>query len=216
MNAHDVNNGEAASPPLPLESTLDFLAAVERAEPMSQRDLAQRLGVALGFANALVRRCLNKGLVKLAEAPARRYVYYLTPAGFSEKTRLVRDYVAVSLNFFRSARADYAQLLAQAAARGDKRILLWGSGELAEIALLAADGSGVALLGVIDATRNAAEFHRLPIYRSLAEAPPFDLVVLADAKDAQAAYAALVGELADDRILAPGFLHVLRSRKEAS
>ena len=73
---------------LEIENTLDLLEAVERGEPISQRKLAARLGVALGLANALVKRCIHKGLLKVREAPTRRYAYYLTPTGFSEKHRM--------------------------------------------------------------------------------------------------------------------------------
>jgi len=204
-----VDHGDE-SLPQPLEATLNLLSAVGAGTPVSQRSLAGRLGVALGLANALVRRCVKKGYIKISTAPARRYVYYLTPAGFAEKSRLVGEYIESSLSFFRSARVTFAHLFADAAQAGQRRVLLVGSGELAEIALLAAEDSGVTLLGVLDASRNAATFHGLAVFRDLDEAPPFDAVVLADARDAQGAYARLAERLAEARILVPALLHVTR------
>jgi len=72
---------------------LGLLESVERGGEQSQRRLASELGVALGLVNAYLKRCINKGLVKVSEAPARRYAYYLTPHGFTEKSRLTVEYL---------------------------------------------------------------------------------------------------------------------------
>src|SRR3982751_5896209 len=89
---------------------LGLLESVERGGEQSQRRLASELGVALGLVNAYLKRCVNKGLVKVSEAPARRYAYYLTPQGFAEKSRLTVDYLSYSFSFFRTARADCAEV----------------------------------------------------------------------------------------------------------
>src|SRR6202046_5507378 len=88
---------------------LDLLNSVERDGGQSQRRLASELGIALGLVNAYLRRCVKKGLVKVTEAPARRYAYYLTPHGFAEKSRLTVEYLGISFSFFRQARADCAE-----------------------------------------------------------------------------------------------------------
>src|SRR5271157_788176 len=91
---------------------LDLLNSVERDGGQSQRRLASELGIALGLVNAYLRRCVNKGLIKVSHAPARRYVYYLTPQGFAEKSRLTVEYLTSSFSFFRQARADCTQAFA--------------------------------------------------------------------------------------------------------
>ena len=85
---------------------LDLLNSVERDGGQSQRRLASELGIALGLVNAYLRRCVKKGLVKVTAAPARRYIYYLTPQGFAEKSRLTVEYLSVSFSFFRRAKAE--------------------------------------------------------------------------------------------------------------
>src|SRR5271157_1367844 len=84
---------------------LGLLESVERDGAQSQRKLASDLGIALGLANAYLKRCVHKGLVKVGQAPARRYAYYLTPQGFAEKSRLTATYLSHSFSFFREARA---------------------------------------------------------------------------------------------------------------
>src|SRR5436190_22361295 len=70
----------------------------------SQRRIAEELGIALGLVNAYLKRCVKKGFVKVSQAPARRYAYYLTPNGFAEKSRLTVQYLSDSFAFFRQAK----------------------------------------------------------------------------------------------------------------
>ena len=82
------------------EITLGLLSAVGDETRHSQRSLASELGIALGLTNAYLRRCVRKGLIKVSGAPANRYAYYLTPKGFTEKSRLTAKYLSKSLRFF--------------------------------------------------------------------------------------------------------------------
>ena len=97
---------------------LGLLDSVERNGAQSQRRLAGELGIALGLVNAYLKRCVKKGLVKASQAPARRYVYYLTPQGFAEKSRLTVEFLSGSFGFFRQARNDCTALFADARAAG--------------------------------------------------------------------------------------------------
>ena len=80
------------------ERDLEILTAIEEGVPLTQRALAQRLGVALGLANLYVKRLVTKGFVKVKEFPnkpsaRKRFRYVLTPTGMAEKTRLTYDYM---------------------------------------------------------------------------------------------------------------------------
>src|ERR1700682_3980189 len=88
----------------------------------SQRRIAEDLGIALGLVNAYLKRCIKKGLVKVSQAPARRYVYYLTPHGFAEKSRLTVEYLSYSFGFFRQAKSDCLQLFQAVREQGFKHI----------------------------------------------------------------------------------------------
>lgn len=89
----------------PSRIMLGVLDAVEQDRVQSQRHLASELGIALGLANAYLKRCIGKGLVKVRQAPARRYAYYLTPQGFAEKSRLTVEYLSSSFGFFAKRRS---------------------------------------------------------------------------------------------------------------
>src|SRR3974390_2495491 len=105
---------------------LGLVSSVENGGARSQRRIAAELGIALGLVNAYLKRCVKKGLVKVNDAPARRYAYYLTPQGFAEKSRLTVQYLSVSFSFFRKAKSDCARVFEEAAARDLNRVVLAG------------------------------------------------------------------------------------------
>jgi len=160
---------------------LGLLSSVERDGGQSQRRLASELGIALGLVNAYLRRCVKKGLVKVTEAPARRYMYYLTPIGFAEKSRLTVEYLSVSFSFFRQAKAECSVVFAAAAERGFSRVALAGISDLAEIAMICALDTGVKVAAVVDGQSKLSHFIGVPVARSFAAiAGDCDAVLITD------------------------------------
>ncbi len=137
---------------------LGLLQAVERESGQSQRRLAAELGIALGLVNIYLKRCVNKGLLKMAEAPARRYAYYLTPQGFAEKTRLTLEYMSYSFDLFRRAREDCASVFEAARSQGYSRVVFAGVSDLAEIARFSALEAGIQIAAIVDQQSSLSTF----------------------------------------------------------
>lgn len=173
----------------------------------SQRRIAADLGVALGLVNAYLKRCVKKGYVKVREAPARRYAYYLTPHGFAEKSRLTVEYLSHSFSFFRRAKADCVDVFLAARDRNLHNLVLCGKSDLTEIAILSALESGVSIIAVIDKDPGVASFAGInvfPAYGNLTE--PFDAVVVTDLRNARKLFDEAVCLFGPDRVLAPKLL----------
>ena len=194
-------------------ATLSLLSELENDGHATQRSLAVRIGVALGLTNSLLKRVVHKGLVKVKDVPTKRFAYYVTPKGFSEKSRLVAEYLTSSLTFFRQARDEYVELYSQAQARGHKRIVLYGIGELAEVALLSAQEVQVELCGMVQPGSNQALFSGLAVYGSLeaALAENIDAVVITSMDAPQAAYDSLIQYIGSERVFAVPLLHISRT-----
>jgi DNA-binding MarR family transcriptional regulator len=201
------------------EIVLGLLTSIERDSAVTQRKLAGDLGIALGLANAYLRRCVRKGLVKVSQVPLNRYAYYLTPQGFAEKSRLTAEYLAYSLDFFRRARRDCSEVLRQCAARGWRKVALYGAGELAEIAVLSAGDSGVEIVCVIDAAVAGRRCAGLAVVADLAAAlrhvRPYAIegIVLTDTSSPQTSFEQLRAVAArngfvPECIVAPGVLGI--------
>jgi DNA-binding MarR family transcriptional regulator len=194
---------------------LGLLEYVERGGEQSQRRLASELGVALGLANAYLRRCVKKGLVKVRQAPARRYAYYLTPRGFAEKSRLTVEFMSHSFALFRRAKADCTAALESARARGYGRIALLGASDLAEIAAICALDGGFAITAVVDAAVKAERFAGAPVVESMdALTPPPDAVLITGMHDVTATMREAVARFGADRVVVPALLGVLPGDRE--
>lgn len=186
--------------------TLEILEAIDQRSDITQRNLAQRTGVALGLANSYLKRCVRKGLVKIHQAPANRYLYYLTPKGFAEKSRLTAQYLAYSFEFHRRASAACAQVFRLCRRQGWDRVVFCGVSELAEIASLRALDHGVEVVGVYDPMGATDRFLGREVAQTLASCEPFDACVLTDLRDPHAALAHLEREIGAARVVVPGIL----------
>jgi DNA-binding MarR family transcriptional regulator len=196
---------------------LGLLESVERGGAQSQRRLASELGVALGLVNAYLKRCITKGLVKVSGAPARRYAYYLTPHGFTEKSRLTVEYLSYSFTLFRRAKTDYAAALDAARGRGFSRIAILGVSDLAEIAALCALDTGIAIVAVVDAQSELERFAGVPVVRSLDDiADAIDAVLVTDIRAPRETTAAAIKRLGGERVLVPALLGVREQRGDAA
>ncbi len=196
---------------------LRLLDSVERDGAQSQRKLASDLGIALGLVNAYLKRCVKKGLLKIGQAPPRRYAYYLTPHGFAEKTRLTVEYLTSSFSFFRHAREDCAWVLKIAHARGWNRVALLGVSDLAEIATICALEQGIAVVAVVDAKSGNDRFVGAPVVRSIAAVPGgCDAVVVTDHEATQESVAAIIDQIGAERVLVPALLGIRLNRRTES
>jgi len=96
---------------------LQLLKLLQEQPQLSQRDLAQAMGVSLGKANYCLKALMDKGLVKFGNfrknPDKSQYAYLLTPAGIEEKTR-------ITMSFLKRKLAEYEALEKEIEAlRGD-------------------------------------------------------------------------------------------------
>ena len=210
--AGDAAPAEPGTPEQHEAITLGVLNAVEGNSALTQRSVARDLGIALGLANAYLKRAARKGWIKIQQVPPNRYAYYLTPKGFAEKSRLTAQYLSISFNFFRHARQQCAALFAECAARGWRRVALAGAGDLAEIAALCAAEHKIEIAGIIDRARAGGTFAGLRVVGERAELGPVDGVILTDLAQPQDTFDALAAAIGADTVLAPRLLNISRTK----
>jgi len=187
--------------------TLEILDVIDRQNDVSQRHLASHLGVALGLANSYLKRCVRKGLIKVSQAPANRYLYYLTPQGFAEKSRLTAQYLNYSLSFYRKAGESCRQVFRVCEQNGWRRLLLSGVSDLAEIATVRVnEHATLDTIGFCDTDSERHQFLSRPVWRSPSEANAHDACVLTDLLDPRTSYDQLASLMDRKRILVPDVL----------
>lgn len=192
------------------EITLGLLNAVGNDSGLTQRSMAHELGIALGLANAYLKRCVKKGLIKVTQVPANRYAYYLTPQGFAEKSRLTSRFLTQGFHFFRESRQQCVALLDLCRRQGWNRVALWGLGDLAEIATLCAADHPVEIVGLVAPGGGETRFKDLPVVEAVAQLGAVDAVIVTDFQDPQWAFDSAIVAMARERVLTPDFLNVSR------
>jgi len=188
--------------------TLEILDTIEKREDVSQRHLARHLGVALGLANSYLKRCIRKGYVKVSQAPANRYLYYLTPKGFAEKSRLTAQYLSYSLSFYRKAGESCLRVFDECERRGWRRLLLCGVSDLAEIATLRAMERDVTIVGFLDARSERDRFLGRQVWRYPRDCENHDARILTVLDSPQERYGELLAQTDGVVLLVPDVLRI--------
>lgn len=196
--------------------TLNLLDIVEENCDITQRSLAAELGVALGLTNAYLKRCAKKGFIKVRQVPSNRYAYYLTPRGFSEKSRLTAQYLKQSFDFFRLARSQSEEILNYCQERGWERLALTGKSDLTGIIILSATELEIELVGVIDAEASVttSSYLSLPVVSKISEFDALHALILTDMKKPQEVFDEAVKIFPLERVLTMPILGINRSRAE--
>jgi DNA-binding MarR family transcriptional regulator len=138
--------------------SLQILDELSNNDSLTQRDLSSHLGIALGLVNTYIKNLVKKGYITVKAIPSKRYAYYLTPKGFTEKTRLTYDLLHDYTRIYREARVNLKTLFQGIRAEGMRQIVFAGSDEIAEIAYLTLQETDLTLTGIVDETNIGSLF----------------------------------------------------------
>ena len=96
------------------ETHYRLLKLIETNPNMSQRELANAMGVSLGKINYCLRAVIETGLVKVKNFKANRnkraYTYYLTPKGMEEKARVTIRFLKYKITEYEELKKDIEHL----------------------------------------------------------------------------------------------------------
>jgi DNA-binding MarR family transcriptional regulator len=176
-----------------------ILEELDAGGELSQRALATRLGISLGGANQLLRSLITADWVRGVPGTGHRVRYVVTPAGVAARARMSREHLGRALASWGTLRDRVRKRLeACTTERGNAEgpfrpaVVLYGIGEVAQIAFACAAELGVQLIGFVDDVPRDS-FLGLPV-----RAPSH---VTSMALDGQAFDWLLVATLADHEII---------------
>lgn len=149
--------------PLDSSRSLQLLSEISGEEPLSQRELSRRLGIAVGLVNSYLKNLVSKGFVRVKNFPSNRYAYLLTPQGIAEKSRLAYQHLSYFTSLYTIARQDYLDLFRRLEQSGVRDVAFCGVDEVAEIAYLSLQETGLKLVAVMDNERQGETFFGVPI-----------------------------------------------------
>lgn len=99
-----------------------LLTLINKEPDLTQRQIAQRMGISLGKANFAISELAKKGLVKIKRAGNSRnklgYVYILTPRGIEEKAAVTVNFLKRKIREYDEIKRQISQLTAEVEALG--------------------------------------------------------------------------------------------------
>ncbi|MBW2096433.1 MAG: winged helix-turn-helix transcriptional regulator [Deltaproteobacteria bacterium] len=182
---------------------LRIMGEVDRDGSRTQRELSARLNISLGLVNTFMKRLVNKGYFKVKTLPRNRLKYFLTPKGLTQKSRLTIEYLKYSAHFYREVKELLLEKFEMLEEQGVKRVLFWGTGEVAELAYLYLQQTGVQLRGIIDEQGNGQHFFGFPVeHLDRLHTPDWDRILVTRLDDPERDVRVLMEQgIARDRII---------------
>ena len=168
---------------------LRLLSEVESKPSATQRELSQQVGIALGLTNVMLRNLAQKGYLRATRAHWKRWLYALTPEGFSHKIRLTVSYIHRVLDHYQNVRQTLREQLEPLALNAESRVAICGTSEFAELVFLGLKDIGIEEIDIYSAKDAPSRFLGMPVL-SLATLQPerYDRVVVALLRDWEAPF----------------------------
>jgi DNA-binding MarR family transcriptional regulator len=176
-----MNNARSTPSPLGTDPfrSLKILDELSNNDSLTQRDLSSRLGIALGLVNSYIKNLVAKGYITVKLIPTKRYAYYLTPKGFTEKTRLTYDLLQDYTRIYREARKNLQGLFHDMQQNGKKRVIFAGVDEITDIAFITLQETTLELIAVADTEKTEKKFIGMTIHPfSAIKGKDYDSVVV--------------------------------------
>lgn len=96
------------------ETIYKLLKLIEEEPHLSQRDIAQKMGVSLGKTNYCLKALIDKGFIKFSNFYNNKkksaYIYILTPQGIEEKAQVTYRFLQRKIKEFENIKIEIANL----------------------------------------------------------------------------------------------------------
>ena len=136
------------------ENELKIIEEITKERNLTQRELSKRTNLSLGSVNIILRRLINRGVVKTKSLNPKKVEYLITPKGFSEKAKKSYNYVLKTVNLVRLIREEIAKIVLEEYNKGQKKFVVLGNDDLADIIELALKGFDYERVGDISEIKN--------------------------------------------------------------
>lgn len=117
---------------------------------VTQSNLSDRLGIAVGSVNWYIKRLIHRGWVKVSHLDRTRLKYDLTPEGMAVFTQRALLYARDSLKVYGDFRRKAKEIVAELKQRDIRQVHLEGDDEAMDILRLTCIESGIRLSDVPD------------------------------------------------------------------
>ena len=124
----------------------DLLNEIAQDSMVTQANLSQRLGMAVGSVNWYIKRLIKRGYVKVSHLDRTRLKYDLTPEGMSVFTERAMQYARDSLTIYKGFRQKAKEVVEELKKQGISQVYLEGEDEIMDIMRLTCLEAGIVLV----------------------------------------------------------------------
>ena len=121
----------------------DLLNEIAQDSMVTQANLSDRLGIAVGSVNWYIKRLITRGWVKVSHLNRTRLKYDLTPEGLAVFTQRALLYAGDSLKVYRNIRQKAKALVIELKQQSIKQVYLDGQDEMSDILRLTCIEAGI-------------------------------------------------------------------------
>jgi predicted transcriptional regulator len=147
MQMNGLQNLYIQSPKL---NQLNILREVSANPHITQAELAQLCSLSVAMVNNYMKELCGLGLLEYHRKTSKSVTYHLTPAGKRSLDLLQMELIDEMVGMFVAAKEQIRARIMSRAQTSFRRVVLYGSGHLAQLAFHALELAGVNILGVCD------------------------------------------------------------------
>ncbi|MBA7559903.1 winged helix-turn-helix transcriptional regulator [Candidatus Atribacteria bacterium 1244-E10-H5-B2] len=134
---------------MPKSKHLDTLLELKEDPSLSQRSLAHKLNISLGLTNSILQNLIRRGLIKAQKMTGRKILYLITPVGMVQATNFIYDRVRETQHYYQYAKDLLTTHFNDLYSKGKRRVVIYGTGQLAEITYLSLLDSPLKLHSIL-------------------------------------------------------------------
>lgn len=123
----------------------ELLNEIAQDSMVTQANLANRLGIAVGSVNWYIKRLIKRGYVKVSHLDRTRLQYDLTPEGMSVFTERAMQYAKDSLKIYKSFRKKAKDIVSELQKNNISKVYLDGDDEIMDILRLTCLEAGLSI-----------------------------------------------------------------------
>jgi DNA-binding Lrp family transcriptional regulator len=126
-----------------------ILDLIEKNKRITQRVIASKLGISVSMVNLFLDKLEKENMLKKKKYTSKKIDYNVTKEGIQRKKVLNLGYLKNAQELYHSAKINIISFLSQLELNGYKNILIYGSGEVAEILMQTINSNNNSLIKVV-------------------------------------------------------------------
>jgi predicted transcriptional regulator len=136
--------------PAPKLNQFNILKRIATKSEITQAELAQRCDLSVAMVNNYMKELCNSGLLEYRRKSSKSISYHLTDGGREAAEAIQRELLQELVRLYAAAKERVRKLILSPTDGKLHRIVLYGTGDLAELVFHALESADVSMVGVCD------------------------------------------------------------------